>query len=271
MKKEKDANTTAVVPQDDANQRMLALQADAAERQKQLAALGVDAQDLVIPLVQIMQGTSELVGDGKFKLGDIVNMQTVEKLGDFDSKIKILPLKMYKTLRTYDVTNNGFKFMSEEPWSPANEKLQGEGSIDGTPVKRYQTINLFALLKSDLDKNEAFPILLRFRSSGMNAGRAITTHLYKRVFLRQLPHSQFVELGAKREKKDTAAYGAWIVGLPENASKEHQQVAEQWLATLATASVKIDERAEEGDEQTAQAAKPVVVEGEVVGGTSGPY
>lgn len=262
---------TAVATQDDMQSRMVALQQDAAEKSKQLAELGIGTEDLVIPLVQIMQGTSAHVGDGKAVLGEILNMQTEEKLGSFDKPMKILPLKMYKTLRTYDVTNNGFKFMFEEPLTPANDKLTGEGNIDGTPVKRYHTMNFFVLIKSDMDKDEGFPCLIRFRSTGMNAGRALATHLYKRVHLRQLPYSQYVELGAKREKKDTATYGAWVLGKPENASKEHMAVAEQWLATLARSTVKIDEHDDTDGEARASAAKPVVVDSEVVGSAAGNY
>lgn len=262
---------TAVATQDDMQARMLALKEDAAQKQAQLAELGIDSGDLVIPLIQIMQGTSEMVGEGQAVLGEIVNMQSQEKLGAFDKPIKILPLKMYKTMRTYDVTNNGFKFMFEEPLTPANDKLTGEGVIDGVPVKRYHTMNFFVLVKSDLDKGEGFPCLIRFRSTGMNAGRALATHLYKRVHLRQLPYSQYVELSSKREKKDTATYGAWVLGKPENASKEDMAVAESWLATLAKATVKIDEHDDVGAEERVSAAKPVVVDGEVVGSAAGSY
>jgi len=106
---------------------------------------------LVIPSIQIMQNTSALVGDEKAKLGDIMNMQTEERLGGFDKAALVLPLKLFKTLRTYDVTNNGFKFLHESPLTNQNDKLQGEGLEDGVPVKRFQTFNFFVLLKKDLE------------------------------------------------------------------------------------------------------------------------
>lgn len=263
-------NETAVaVKDDDLKTQALAIQASAQERALAMQELGVEASDLVIPSVQLMQGTSSLVGDDKAKLGDIVNMQTEEVLGSPDKPIKILPLKMYKTLRTYDVTNNGFKFMHEEPLTPANDKMDGEGQENGIPVKRYHTMNFFVLLKSDLEKNEAFPCLVRFRSTGMNAGRALATHLYKRVHLRQLPYSQFVELSCRKEKKDTATYAVFSIGKPENASAEDIKVAQDWLATLATANVRVDER-EDTAAETMAAAKPVVVD-TVISGQAGNY
>lgn len=264
------AKKQEVAVQDNMQERALAIAADAQEKQKQLAELGVEVGDLVIPLVQLMQGTSALVGDDKAKLGDIVNMQTEEVLGSVTTPIKILPLKMFKTLRTYDVTDNGFKFLHEEPLTPANEKMDGEGTEGDIPVKRYHTMNFFVLLKSDLEKQEGFPCLVRFRSTGMNAGRALATHLYKRVHLRKLPYSQFVELACRKEKKDTATYAVFSIGKPENASDTDMKAAEEWLATLATKSYKIDDR-EDVSEERMNAAKPVVVEGAVVGQAAGNY
>jgi hypothetical protein len=256
-----------VAVQDNLADKALAIQADAQERALALKELGVEATDLVIPSIQLMQGTSALVGEDKAKLGEIVNMQTEEIIGGIDKAVKILPLKLYKTLRTYDVTNNGFKFMSEDPLTAANEKLQGEGVVEGVPVKRYQTLNFFVLLKTDLDKGEGFPCLLRFRSTGMNAGRALATHLYKRVFFKAKPYSQFVELSSRKEKKDTATYAVFNLSTkaPENASADHVQNAETWLAMLAAGNYKLDEREDGHDEDRAGAAKPVVVDSNVVG------
>lgn len=272
MAKEKEK---AIVPtQSDLDQRALAIQADAQARAQELRDLGIDAKDLVIPLIQVMQNTSELVGEEKAKLGELVNMSTEEILGGIDKPIQILPLKAYKTLRTYDVSE-GFKFMKEEPLNAVNDKLQGEGMVDGVPVKHYSTFNFFVLLKTDLQKGEAFPCLIRFRSTGMNAGRALATHLYKLVFFRKKPYSIFVELSTKKEKKDTNYYAIPVIDAKKQikASAEEMQEAENWLAMLAAGNYKLDDREDiSGDmERGSTSAKPTVVEGEVLGKDDGEY
>jgi hypothetical protein len=263
----------AVKQQDDLSNRALAIQADAAERAVALKDLGVEATDLVIPSIQIMQNTSALVGDEKAKLGDIMNMQTEERLGGFDKAALVLPLKLFKTLRTYDVTNNGFKFLHESPLTNQNDKLQGEGLEDGVPVKRFQTFNFFVLLKKDLEDGEGFPCLLRFKSTGMNAGRTLATHLYKQVFFRKKPYSSFVSLGVKKEKKDTNTYGVPVITTKDapQATAAELEAAESWLAMLAAGNYKIDEREDSHESETGAAAKPVIVDAEVVGTAGGEY
>lgn len=252
-----------VAVQDELAQKALAIKAEAQERALALKELGIDTKDIVIPSVQLMQGTSALVGDGKAKLADIVSMQNEEVIGGVDKAVKILPLRMFKTLRTYDVTNNGFKFLREDVLTDENEKTAGEGTENGMLVKRYPTFNFFVLLKTDLDKGKGFPSLIRFRSTGMTAGRALATHLVKLVWFRQKPYAQFVELTVKKEKKDTATYAVFgISAKGEEATQTDVESAESWLAMLAAGNYKVAEADESRDEGSrVAAAKPVTVGG----------
>jgi len=270
MKKEEKG---VAVQTDDLSQRAVAIQAEAEERALALNELGVDAEDLVIPSIQVMQNTSALVGDDKAKLGDIMNMQTEERLGGLDKPVQFLPLKMFKTLRTYNVTDGGFKFLHEQPLNKQNEKLPGEGMEEKLSVKRFHTFNFFVLLKSDLDKGEDFPCLIRFKSTGMNAGRTLATHLYKQVFFRKKPYSSFIGMGVKKEKKDTNTYGVPTIDTKSTlaASAEELASAESWLAMLAAGRYKIDDREDLPTESSVTAARPVVVEAQVVGQADGEY
>ena len=260
------------VQKDELGERALAIQAEAGERAVALKELGVETSDLVIPSIQVMQNTSAMVGDEKAKLGDIVNMQTEGVLGGAEKAVSILPLKLYKTLRTYDVSS-GFKFKREEPLTSRNDKLHGEGVEDGQPVKHYQTFNFFVLLKTDLDKGEGFPCLLRFKSTGMNAGRTLATHLYKLVFFRKKPYSVFVELSTRKEKKDTNVFAVPVVSTKDakQASESDLANAESWLAMLAAGNYKIDEREDMPETDAVAAAQPVVIDAEVVGKPGGEY
>lgn len=270
--KEAKKNEVAV-QQDELTTRTLALKADAQERAQALQELGVDSKDIVIPSIQVMQNTSALVGEEKAKLGEIVNMATEEILGGGDTKVQLLPLKIFKTLRIY-VVNPGFKFLREEPLTALNEKLPPEGTEpDGTPVKRYQTINAFVLLKTDLAKGEGFPSLIRFKSTGMNAGRGLATHLYKLVYFKKRPYAQFVELSTRKEKKDTNTYAVPIISTKGSlaASPAEVEAAEGWLAMLAAGNYKVDEREDIPEEQTEKTLTPTVVKAEVVEALAGEY
>lgn len=253
--------------------KALEIKLQAAERAKALKDLGVETKDLVIATIQVMQNTSGLVAEEKAKLGQIVNMQTEALVGGIDTPVQILPLKLFKTLRVYDVSS-GFKFLREEPLTSLNEKSEGEGMENGIPVKRYHTFNFFVLLKKDMEKGEGFPCLVRFRSTGMNAGRQLATYLYKLVFFNKKPYTNFVGLSTKKEKKDTNVYAVPVIETksPEAATPEQVAEAESWLAMLAAGNYKVAEENEESDaEARAASAKPVVVDAEVVGSEAGEY
>ena len=251
------------VTQDELTSRAIAVAKDSLERSKALEELGVDQKDLVIPSVQVMQNTSELVGNEKAKLGDIVNMQTEEVLGGGDKRVSVLPLKLFKTLRVYSV-KDGFKFHHEEPLTPASEKLPFEGSeADGTLVKRYPTINAFVLVKQDLDKGEGFPCLMRFKSTGMNAGKAIATHLYKQVFFKKRPYANFIDLTTRKENKGTNIYSVPSAAKGAEASASDLEAAEGWIAMLAAGNYRVDEREDIIEEAEGKVLQPTVISAEV--------
>lgn len=267
------AQTSVVAQQDNLQSKALAIQAEAQERAAALKELGVTGADIVIPSIQVMQNTSGLVGDGKAKLGDIVNMATEEVLLN---PVSILPLKFWKTLRTYEVGGKtAFKFLREDPLNDANSKLPHEGfeEVEGgkVPVKRYVTFNFFVLLKNDMEKDEGFPCLIRFKSTGMNAGKALATHLYKKVFFKKKPYSEFVELTTKKEKKDTNTYAVPVLSGKSPATDKAMSVAEDWLAMLAAGNYKIDDREESAPEERVVSAQPEVFGAEVVGSPNGEY
>src|SRR4051794_30344857 len=58
---------------------------------------GIDASDILIPKLLLMQGLSELVAEGKFQMGDIVNSVTQAKLGDKTKSIEFIPIATFKT------------------------------------------------------------------------------------------------------------------------------------------------------------------------------
>jgi hypothetical protein len=56
----------------------------------------VSASDVIIPKILCMQATSELVAEGKARMGDFVDSITHEVLGSVDSPIKFIPFHMEK-------------------------------------------------------------------------------------------------------------------------------------------------------------------------------
>jgi hypothetical protein len=270
-----EAPTTAVAVKEETSlvEGVSNVQSRAMTLAKEMQELGVTAQDLVIPKLLLMQPTSEYVGADKAKVCDIVNSQTQEVIAGPTSPIEIVPLKMYKTWRISDMSEQPPKFMRNEPFTSDNANASWEGTevVDGeeVPIRRDLCLNFFCLLKKDIENNEAFPVVVTFKRTSAFAGKTLATHLFMMVTLRRKPYSKSVQLKVKKEQKEKNTYAVFEIGQKLELSKEHQAVAEEWLGNLASMNYKVDDTEDDADANAAPAAevKPTVV-GAVVGGGS---
>ena len=127
---------------------------DANNNQIQLASQsmgddGISMKDLIISKILLMQNTSELVGEEKAKVGDMVDSQTSEVLGGYDKAVEIIPLSLFKVWREYDVSGTTPKFIQQYPVTADNETLPWEfQSKDGVPYRRDLCMNFFAINSS---------------------------------------------------------------------------------------------------------------------------
>lgn len=270
----KHAETTAVTTSEaDLKTQALAIAQQAEAMAQQMAETGIEAGDLEIPKIMLMQNTSELVGDERAKLGDLVNTMTEEVIGGFTQTVEIVPLKLFKTLRIYDMSGAQPKLMRAEPLTSENAKLPWEGMEGDIPIKRVTNMNFFVLLKKEILDGSSFPLVVSFKSTGMQAGKQLATHLFKLVALNRLPYSQSVLLTSSKEKKDTNTYAVFGIGKGMSLTPEQVMDAKSWLVRLASMNVRIHEVQEEGETGGANrgpAPAPYVISGDA-SGVEGPY
>lgn len=242
------------------HQRALAMQTQANEMAGTMKELGIEASDLVIPRLMLMQNTSEFVGDGLAKLGDIINSQTSEVLGGLDSPVEIIPLRLSKTLRVYDQTQNPPKFIRSETLTAENAKRPYEEDENGVRVRNYQTFNFFALLKKEIDAGEAFPVVVSFKSTSLTAGRQIATHIFKMAALGKLPYSQSILLTVSKEKKGTNTWATFGTAKGNLMGDVEKAESEKWLSILASVTHRVDDQESEIEQN--RTPEPTVVRGE---------
>lgn len=227
---------------------------------KTLADMGIQARDLVIPRLLVMQNTSEAVGEDKAKLGDILNSQTLEVIGGLDHPIEIIPLKLWKTWRVMDMTTKNPKFLRNEDVNSKNENLPWEDNENGVTIRRDFTYNYYVLLVKDVAEGEAFPVVISFRRTSTQAGKGVATHLFKMAALGRAPYSQSVKLSVSKKKFETNTYAILECGKGEKVSDEGLAEAKKWLGLIGQMKV-----AEEAEEEPASkpAQAPIVVGGTV--------
>ncbi len=224
--------------------------------------------DIVIPRVLLMQGLSEFVAQRKAQMGDMVRSSSVEVIGGPEKPISIIPLMHTNEWRMEEKIGNKFEFRGNEPRTAKNEDLPWDFKHNGADWKRTKVINVFALLPGDVEAESAeikraqdsgdmpdvakvlMPVVVSFRSTGYNAGKAVVTHFAKAASMAQYgakAHGYSLPLRCKEDKNDKGTYYVWDVGPSIKATKEQVAKAEEWLAIISSTKVKIDETGENSE------------------------
>jgi hypothetical protein len=232
--------------------------------------MGVSTSDLIIPRLLLMQNTSEAVGDGRAKLGDILNSQSNTVIGGCDKPVEIIPLKLFKTWRVMNVSKPQAEFLCEEPVTPENQNRDWEGEevLGGvnTPVRYDFSYNFFVLIKNEVAEGEGFPVLISMRRTCVRAGKALATHLFKRAALQKAPYSKSVRVVVTKQKHDTNTYAIYEIQDGVVCSEAELAEGAKWMPLLAT--MRVDEEKSEADEKAAPA--PVVMK-DAGSPAQGPY
>lgn len=243
---------------------------------------GVLNSDIMIPRLLLMQGLSDFVNERKAQQGDMVRSTTIQKLGDIETPVNIIPLKLSTSWREAEKIGQKFEYRKTFARTVANEQLpwtfhrnpQGQefdkpGALGATEWQRTKSIELFALLPSDIiafQKEMAaiaksgeipdltktvLPVNISFRVTSFSAGRAVATFFAQVQEMAQyspgLKHYSYVlPLAAKPEKNDKGSYFIFDIGKPAKADPATFATAERWYNTLNSLStIKVDETGEE--------------------------
>lgn len=209
--------------------------------------MGLDASDIAIPKMLLMQGLSQLVVDGTFQMGDLINSVTEEKLGDKNSPLEFIPMRAFKTWQvSLKITEpNGkvkYKFERNIPFTPENANLPYEGlDAEGREVKNVLTLNFYVLLASDIPGGEAFPYVVSFRSTSKGAGKNLATHFVKQALLRKQPWSKAMLLGCYLDKNDQGPYYVLEVKPSRPTTAAEVEAVETWLPIIDSGKTKVDD------------------------------
>jgi hypothetical protein len=252
-----------------------------AELSQQMQEMGMSTGDLLVPRLYLMQNTSEQVGEGKAKLGDILNSQTNEIIGGVDKPAELIPLKLFKSWRVMDMSGKQAEYVREEPWTPENDKRAWEGREDITdkktkktkqdvPVRYDLSFNFFALVRSEVQAGEAFPVVIAFRRTSTMAGKALATQMFKRAQLRQAPYSKSVFLRVGKRKQESNTYAVFETQEGAKITDAEMALAQKWYATVDSMRGRVAEEDSSEEVSGGPAPAPTVV-GSKDDGAQGPY
>lgn len=226
--------------------------------------------DLIIPRLLLMQGLSAAVADRKAQQGDMIRSTTNEALGDPESPLEVVPLKLTPAWRIEEKVGGKFEFRRMEERNAANDGMPWEFKDAGTDWRRVKVLNLFALLEDDIknfleemDSDDPdlsaglLPVLISFRSTSFPAGRVVATYYAQvRDFQRHNPNTKSyaykLTLSCKQDKNDKGSYYVFQVdGKPKKLDPTLVGEAERWYGYVnAMKDIKVDTAGDEGVETT---------------------
>lgn len=231
----------------------------------------VMASDVLIPRLLLMQGLSPLVISRKAQLGDFVRSTTGEILGNPEKSVDLVPICMVNTWINFEVpTGQGQqkpKFKGTEKRTAANEHLEWEYiSAQGVKCIRRKAIGLFALLPSDVAKNDAefkkaiasgeapdlsknvMPVMISFQSTSFKHGGKKCASFFNAVRMASAkypgvaPYMYTIPLTCREEKNEKGQFYIFDLGLPMvHKNAPLSTAGSEWYLALSASNPKVDE------------------------------
>lgn len=241
--------------------------------------------DIIIPRILLMQGSSQMVKDRKAQVGDIVRSSNGERLGGSrgpDEKadpVNIIPLSLSQSWTI--MSGDGKTFIGTQPRNEANDSdpWEFEGD-DGEMYRRLKTIEAVVMVASDierlasgggvpvdeegipldLDSSLVLPHAVSFKSTGLKAGKGISTFFLRVEALMKThpltrPFHFMLPLSCTVDSDDENEWYIFDVGPSKRTPGELVQDAKGWFETVTTRNVVApDELAAEQEADEAVAA-----------------
>lgn len=249
----KQANAVATTEEKPTGLAVVGPQTDNAEE--------ILASNIIIPKILLMQGLSELVSDGKAVMGDMVRSTTGEKLGNAEKPVEIIPLTYNTTWVKQEKVGNAWEYRGQEPMTAANQDLPWQYEENGTQWKRTKSLNLYALLPSDVVAEKAemekakngempdpdkalLPVMISFRSTSFNAGKVVNTHFAKARKFGLQGYVSTLKLKCYKEKNELGTFYVFDVETAGKTPKDAFEVCEYWRNIVASGKAQVDDKDE---------------------------
>lgn len=208
----------------------------------------IEASDITIGRIAIMQSTSDLVKHDKAKQGAIVNLLDGKQLGFKDeTPMEFIPIKSVK----YWIEKNADteEYIKRRPAVSSNE-LPWEENIDGVNVKRIYTHSFYVILPEEVKNLEAMPLELAFRSTDLQAAQKLSAMLFKLKKRGEASWNRIFKLSTHLKQKDNYSWFGSMIEVDRATTEDEKIEAYNWYKTISDAAVSIVHQEEKEESKT---------------------
>lgn len=212
-------------------------------------AVVTDSNDIMIPRILLMHGTSTLVGQEKARQGDIIDSISHEVLANSKKAIEFIPIKQLdKAWSIEKYTGKKYEFERTDPWDPtlANQLEFEEG---GEKKRRNARLSFYVLLARDCGSNH-LPYMVSFQRTSYKAGKNIASFFQEALFAfkkgdkTSIPMGQVFELGCHVEQRDDNSYYVMNCKRHRIAAPEELDKGKYWFSQLRSKTYKVHDESE---------------------------
>lgn len=245
------------------------------EADQRLAAYGdmmdgerVSANDVLMPVMRLMQPGSSLVASEKAKPGEWRGTLSENLLAPKADSVEVICFGFHKTWVVYRKPPGGKReFVKVEPYT-VRTRREREETIDGVLYQNFETINYVVVPVGEALSGTMIPYLVRLNSSAYMAGKKMESYRLK-LELAKKPHcfSTF-KVGSVFKETEKGKYYVPTIEWGRDTSAEELTAIRPWLELAKAGRAKADDQdlaRETHDEETPPppSAPPPGVDGDV--------
>lgn len=218
----------------------------------------LSAQDIKLPILQLVQTMSEAAKQKIATEGDFVDSSSNKVIGNIEKGVEIIPIHMNIVWHIFHYDKKQKKYIWAEkvaldtnPSSPGyNDKWKYEEvvQIDGvaTEVKRERRMEFFVLVPKG---DSTLPYHLTFKVTSIKAGKQLATQMYvENANAGLVPPARAFILGGHIDSNDKGSFVVLDVKPSRNSTQEEIASAFKWYKLIMAGAV----QAAPVDEETTQ-------------------
>lgn len=200
------------------------------------AESGFTAKDISIHKIVLMQGLSALVGEGKFKMCDLVDFTDKTLFANSEVGMDIIPVHAVKTWGIYAPIAGSTKrqWVRSEPRTAVNENLPWTFIENGQSFQRDAQMTLFFVRKDEAAAGTAIPFSVTLSRMSMKTAEAFATCVL-RLKMAKLPMwARSFKLMSRRDqnKKNNAYYAVFAMTMGGETTAEEREQASFWFESI---------------------------------------
>lgn len=204
------------------------------------------SDDVIIPKLLLMQGSSKIVGDNDIAVGDIVrssDKQVVAKLG---AQVWVVPFMMYKTWIISKKVNGQWAWDHSIEYNASNADLPWQFTDnEGNEMKREMAYNFYALEVESLKEGEmAVPVRIEFKGTSRKIGRKLA-NIFATCRMRKIPPCSYqIALSCTREVNEKGnKFSVYNVEQGDKTPVDWIYTCKHWYDTIkmSPSTIKHDE------------------------------